>query len=111
MIEFSFIAPGTIRGSAVKMPGTSVKISQASAPSAAASATAVVSEPPRPSVVTSCVDVDTPWKPATRTILSSSSASWIRVARTSTIFAFVWTWSVTMPACEPVKETASCPRS
>ncbi len=52
-----------MRGSAVKTPGTSVKISQASAPSAAASATAVVSEPPRPRVVTSCVDVETPWKP------------------------------------------------
>ena len=96
-----------MRGSAVKMPGTSVKISHASAPSAAASATAVVSDPPRPSVVTSCVDVETPWKPATSTILSSSSASWMRWPRTSTIFAFVWLASVTMPACEPVKDTAS----
>jgi hypothetical protein len=36
----------------VKTPWTSVKISQTSAPSAAAIATAVVSDPPRPSVVT-----------------------------------------------------------
>ena len=67
----SLSASGTIRGSAVNTPGTSVKISHASAPSAAASATAVVSEPPRPNVVTSCVDVDTPWNPATSTILFS----------------------------------------
>ena len=32
-------------------------------------------------------------------------------ARTSTIFAFVCVPSVTMPACEPVNETASWPRS
>ena len=100
-----------MRGSAVKTPATSVKISHASAPSAAASATAVVSEPPRPSVVTSCVDVETPWKPATSTILSSSSAVWIRCARTSTIFALVWLPSVTIPAWEPVSDTASWPRS
>jgi hypothetical protein len=35
----------------------------------------------------------------------------IRFARISTIFAFVWSASVTMPACEPVSETAPCPRS
>src|SRR2546421_506909 len=90
-----------MRGSAVKTPATSVKISHASAPRAAASATAVVSEPPRPSGVTSLVEVDTPWNPATRTIRSSASASWILRARTSTIFAFVWLPSVTLPACEP----------
>ena len=87
-----------------------MKISQLSAPSAAASATAVVSEPPRPSVVISR-PVETPWKPATSTIRPSSSASWIRCARTSTIFAFVCIVSVTIPACEPVKEIASWPRS
>ena len=37
-------------------------------------ATAVVSDPPRPSVVTSLVDVETPWKPATSTMWSSSRA-------------------------------------
>src|SRR3979490_874718 len=47
----SLSAPGTRRGSAVKTPATPVKISHASAPSAAASATAVVSQPPRPSAV------------------------------------------------------------
>ena len=35
----------------------------------------------------------------------------IRVARTSTIFALPWTVSVTIPACEPVSEIASWPRS
>ena len=49
-----------------------------SAPSAAASATAVVSEPPRPSVVMSLVSWETPWKPATIAIAPSSSALWIR---------------------------------
>ncbi len=43
--------------------------------------------------------------------MPSSSASWIRRARTSTIFALPWTVSVTMPACEPVSEIASWPRS
>ncbi len=42
---------------------------------------------------------------------SCSSASRIRRARTSTIFAFVWLASVTIPAWEPVSETASWPRS
>ena len=52
--------------------------------------------------------VETPWKPATRTIRSWSSASWIRRARTSTIFALPCDVSVTIPACEPVSEIASC---
>ena len=43
--------------------------------------------------------------------MPSSSASWIRRARTSTIFALPWTVSVTIPACEPVSEIASWPRS
>src|SRR6266566_5070172 len=99
-----------MRGSAVKTPSTSVKISQAP-PSAAARATAVASEPPRPSVVTSCESAEMPWKPATSTILPASSASLILVARTSAIFALPWTVSVTMPAWDPVSEIASCPRS
>src|SRR5581483_10580118 len=107
----SLRAFGTRRGSAVKTPSTSVYISHAVAPSAAASATAVRFEPPRPSVVTSCESAETPWKPATRTILPASRASLIRVARTSAIFALPWTVSVTIPACEPVSEIASCPRS
>jgi hypothetical protein len=77
-----------------------VKISAAVRAEGAASATAVVSEPPRPSVVISC-PVDTPWKPATSTIFPSSSASWIRWARTSTIFAFVCVVSVTIPPASP----------
>src|SRR5919198_1796522 len=55
--------------------------------------------------------VETPWNPATSTRRPSSSASWIRRARTSTIFALPCTVSVTMPACEPVSEIASWPRS
>ena len=70
-----------------------------------------MSEPPRPSVVTSNESPETPWKPATRTISSRSNASWIRRARTSTIFAFVCVESVTIPAWEPVSEIALCPRS
>ena len=85
----SLRASGTIRGSALKTPATSVKISQTSAPSAAASATAVVSEPPRPSVVTSSEPCDTPWKPATSTTLPVSSACRIRSALTSMILALV----------------------
>src|SRR3954471_15507471 len=85
-------------------------MSHTSAPSAAASATAVVSEPPRPSVVTSRA-VLTPWKPATSTIRSSSSAWWMRSARTSRMRALVWDVSVTIPACEPVREIALWPRS
>src|ERR671934_114245 len=59
-------------------------MSHDSAPRAAASATAVVSEPPRPSVVMS-YSVETPWKPATSTIWPRSSASWMRRARTEPV--------------------------
>ena len=65
----------TRRGSAVKMPRTSVKIWQRSARRAAARATAVVSEPPRPSVVISfCPTAASlwPWNPATMTTLPAS---------------------------------------
>ena len=71
----------------------------------------MVSEPPRPSVVTSRLSVETPWKPATSTIESSSSAWRMRSARTSMIRALVWEESVTIPACEPVSEIALWPRS
>src|SRR5947208_1062774 len=60
------------------MPRTSVKISQACAFRAAASATAVVSDPPRPSVVTS-ISVPIPWKPATTT--TSYPAPWLAATR------------------------------
>ena len=70
----------------------------------------MVSEPPRPSVVTSLA-VLTPWKPATSTICSSAWAWRMRSARTSRMRALVWEVSVTMPACEPVSEIALWPRS
>src|SRR5207237_65221 len=53
-------ALATIRGSALKTPSTSEQISQTSASRAAASATAVVSLPPRPRVVTS-FSREPPW--------------------------------------------------
>ena len=70
----------------------------------------MVSEPPRPSVVTS-LSVETPWKPATIAICPASSASCTRPRRISTMRALPWTVSVTMPACEPVNDTALRPRS
>ena len=70
----------------------------------------MVSEPPRPSVVTS-EEVETPWKPATSTILPSSRAARMRSALTSRMRARVCEVSVTIPACEPVSEMASWPRS
>ena len=70
-----------------------------------------MSEPPRPSVVTSWRAVETPWKPATSTIWSSSSAALMRSARTSMMRARVCEASVTIPACEPVSEIARWPRS
>ena len=82
----------------MKTPGTSVKISQNSAPSAAARATAVVSEPPRPSVVTSWA-VDTPWNPATITMFPFPMASRIRPGLMSMILARPCEVSVMMPAC------------
>jgi hypothetical protein len=57
-------------------------------------------------VVTSRLSVETPWKPATSTIESSSSAVLIRSARTSMIRALVCEESVTIPAWEPVSEIA-----
>ena len=52
-MEFSFFAPGIFLGSAVYTPSTSVYIWHRSACMAAAMATALVSLPPRPSVVMS----------------------------------------------------------
>ena len=54
-----------------------------SAASAAASATAVVSEPPRPRVVTSLVNCVTPWNPATIATAPASSVERIRLGLTS----------------------------
>ncbi len=65
------------RGSAVNTPGTSVYNSQALAPRAAARATAVVSEPPRPRKVT-LLSVDTPWAPPTTGTRPAATASRMR---------------------------------
>jgi hypothetical protein len=78
--------------------------------SAAASATAVVSEPPRPSVVMSLVSWDTPWNPATIAIAPSSSAACSRPGVTSMMRALPCDEVVMTPACEPVYERASKPR-
>ena len=77
---------------------------------AAASATAVVSEPPRPSVVTSRA-LETPWKPATTGTMPSASASRRRSPRTSRIRALVCVVSVMMPAWLPVNDGAGTPSS
>ena len=74
-------------------------------------ATAVASEPPRPSVVISLLAAETPWKPATMTTSPLSRWSLTRKARTSSISARPWTVLVMMPACDPVRLTASTPRS
>ncbi len=95
-------APATTRGSVVNTPGTSVQISHTAAPSAAAIATAVVSEPPRPSVVISSDEVESPWNPAMITTLPPPSASMMRLGLISTILAAPCCVSVMMPACEPV---------
>ena len=71
----------------------------------------MASVPPRPSVVISIVSREKPWKPATSTIFPSSSDARMRSPRISRILAFVCAESVRMPACEPVYETASSPRS
>src|SRR5262245_34882548 len=57
------------------------------------------------------VSREKPWYPATSTIRPWSSASRTRPGVISRIFAFVCTGSVMIPACEPVNETASEPRS
>ena len=70
----------------------------------------MVSEPPRPNVVIA-LSVETPWKPATTATLPAEIASRMRSPRISRIFAWRWAVSVTMPACEPVNETAGSPQS
>ena len=75
VISSSLRALGSLRGSAVYTPSTSVKIWQRSACRAAAMATALVSLPPRPRVVRSSI-LFRPWKPATTTTrLRASSLS------------------------------------
>ena len=67
-----------------------------------AMATAVVSEPPRPSVVMSSL-ASMPWKPATTGMTPAARASKMRSLCTFTIFALLWVPSVSMPAWRPVK--------
>ena len=67
-----------------------------------ATATAVVSEPPRPSVVMSPF-ASMPWKPATTGMAPAAMASMMRSLCTFTILAFACMPSVSMPAWRPVK--------
>src|SRR3990172_1300054 len=80
-------------------------MSQKSALIAAAMATAVRSEPPLPSVVTSEFSV-IPWNPATTTTFFSASAFFILSASMLFMRARVCASSVMMPDCLPVSETA-----
>ena len=79
-----------------------------SAPSAAAKATALVSEPPRPSVVMLPFS-SIPWNPATMTMKPASSFLCILSAPMLFIRAFVWASSVSILICEPVKLIAFWP--
>src|SRR3954454_15042236 len=94
------------------MPRTSVKIWQRSAPSAAARATAVVSLPPRPSVVISwsaSAWALWPWKPATITTLPPASSARTRRGSIPAIRARPYVPSVVMPAWGPVRLMAWTP--
>ena len=55
--------------------------------------------------------VETPWNPATTATLPPSSASRRRSLRISRILALRWAVSVTIPAWEPVNDTAASPWS
>ncbi len=69
---------------------------------------AVKSEPPRPSVVVWPI-LSCPWKPATITTLPASSCWRMSPPSISVMRALVWTLSVRMPACAPVRDTAGTP--
>ncbi len=71
----------------------------------------MVSDAPRPSVVTSLVVWETPWNPATITTSPSARAETIRPGVMSMMRAFPWVPVVITPACEPVNERAVAPRS
>ena len=94
------------------MPRTSVKIWQRSAWRAAARATAVVSLPPRPSVVISWSMADValwPWKPATMTTFPPSSSARTRRGSMPAMRARPYVPSVVMPACGPLRLIAGTP--
>ena len=57
------------------------------------------------------LSVDTPWNPATTATLPAASAARRRSPLISTILALRCAVSVTMPACEPVNDTAGSPWS
>src|SRR3954469_19509200 len=96
------------------MPLTSVKIWQRPAPSRAARATAVVSDPPRPRVVISAscgASAPTlwPWNPATITTLPWSISRRTRAGSIPAIRALPYRPSVVIPACAPVSAIAATP--
>jgi hypothetical protein len=85
-------------------------MSQRSAPIAAAIATAEVSEPPRPSVVTRPVSLCTPWKPA---ITATSWRSLNRLTSSSPLMsrmrAEACAFEVAIGSCQPCQERALIP--
>src|SRR3954469_3120963 len=96
------------------MPLTSVKIWQRPAPSRAARATAVVSDPPRPRVVISAscgASAPTlwPWNPATMTTLPWSISRRTRAGSIPAIRALPYRPSVGIPACAPVSAIPAPP--
>src|SRR4051794_25911364 len=98
------------------MPLTSVKIWQRPAPSRAARATAVVSDPPRPRVVISAscgASAPTlwPWNPATITTLPWSISRRTRAGSIPAIQALPYRPSVVIPACGPVSAIAATPNA
>src|SRR5262249_42891523 len=85
-------------------------MSQRSALTAAAIATAEVSEPPRPSVVMRPVCGLMPWKPAmTATSLRSLKRVMISVPAMSSIRAEAWASLVLIGICQPCQERAWMP--
>ena len=100
-IFFNFDAFLLILGSVVKIPDTSVYISHRFACMAAAIATADVSEPPLPSVV-SLPLFSIPWNPeTTATLVPCLNASTSFSVLISSIFAFEWKLSVITGSCQP----------
>ena len=91
-------------------PSTSEKIWHSSAFKAAASATAVVSEPPLPKVVISKFLL-MPWNPATMTTSFFFNKAFSLFVETLKILALLWVSSVSIPACQPVKAFDFIPNS
>ena len=85
-------------------------MSQRSASSAAAKATAEVSEPPRPSVVMRPSGL-TPWKPAMTACSPSPNFCTSRVVSISMIRAAPWEELVSIGTCQPCQLRAGTPIS